>query len=109
MRALRAHNQDGPSTLTVDEDPEPAASADAVRIDVHAAGIGFVDALVTRGKYQIRQEPPFIPGMEVSGVIVEAPETSGLTVGQRVTAYMVAGGCAETCLLYTSPSPRDRS
>ena len=67
-----------------------------MRIDVHAAGVGFVDTLVTRGKYQVRQEPPFTPGMEVAGVVESAPPGSGLSVGQRVYASVPVGGCAET-------------
>ena len=97
MRALRAHDLNGPPGLRVDETPiPPRPNQDAVRIDVHAAGIGFVDTLVTRGKYQVRQEPPFTPGMEVAGVVASAPPGSGLTAGQRVYASVPVGGCAET-------------
>ena len=97
MRALRAHDLTGPPGLSVDEIPRPQRpDEDAVRIDVHAAGIGFVDTLVTRGKYQVRQEPPFTPGMEVAGVVQWAPSGSGFSVGQRVYASVTVGGCAET-------------
>ena len=97
MRALRAHGLIGPPGLWVDEIKVPTRPAeDAVRIDVHAAGVGFVDTLVTRGKYQVRQEPPFVPGMEVAGVVADAPEGSGLHVGQRVIGSVPVGGCAET-------------
>ena len=97
MRALRAHDLTGPPGLWVDEIPiPPRPDQDAVRIDVHAAGIGFVDTLVTRGKYQVRQEPPFTPGMEVAGVVESAPPGSGFRVGQRVYASVPVGGCAET-------------
>src|SRR6478735_8798581 len=97
MRALRAHSLDGPSALAIDDltDPE-APGAGMVRIGVHAAGIGFVDTLVTRGLYQVRQEPPFTPGMEVAGVVESAPPGSGLSAGQRVYASVPVGGCAET-------------
>ena len=78
MRAMRVLALTGPGALRVDEVAEPSRrSGDAVRIAVHAAGIGFVDTLVARGKYQVRQEPPFTPGMEVSGVIVEVPDSLG--------------------------------
>ena len=97
MRALRAHDLTGPPGLWVDEMPiPPRPDENAVRIDVHAAGVGFVDTLVTRGKYQVRQDPPFVPGMEVAGVVAEAPDGSGLRVGQRVYASLPVGGCAET-------------
>jgi NADPH2:quinone reductase len=97
MRALRAHDLTGPPGLWVEQIPTPAPpDQDAVRIDVHAAGVGFVDTLVTRGLYQVRQEPPFTPGMEVAGVVADAPDGSGLRVGQRVYASLPVGGCAET-------------
>lgn len=97
MRALRAHALTGPSALSVDEVADPSAPADGmVRIEVHAAGIGFVDTLVTRGLYQVRQEPPFIPGLEVAGLVEAAPAHSGLAVGDRVYASLPVGGCADT-------------
>src|SRR5689334_17155430 len=100
MRALRAQSLDGPAALTVDEVPDPATPTDgadhSVRIGVHAAGVGFVDTLVTRGLYQVRQEPPFTPGMEVAGVVEFAPAYSGLNVGDRVYASLPVGGCADT-------------
>jgi NADPH2:quinone reductase len=75
MRALRAHGLIGRPSSWVDEIPVPARPAeDAVRIDVHAAGVGFVDTPATRGKYQVRQDPPFVPGMEVAGVVADAPD-----------------------------------
>lgn len=97
MRALRAHHLTGPPGLWVEKIPVPDRPDEAaVRIDVHAAGVGFVDTLVTRGLYQVRQEPPFTPGMEVAGVVESAPPGSGLSAGQRVYASVPVGGCAET-------------
>ncbi|MGS0684471.1 NADPH:quinone oxidoreductase family protein [Nakamurella sp. GG22] len=96
MRALRVHDLMGPPGLWVDQTPiPPRPDQTAVRIAVDAAGIGFVDTLVARGKYQVRQEPPYIPGMEVAGVVESAPPGSGFAVGQRVYASVPDGGCAE--------------
>ncbi len=113
MRALRAHALTGPSALSVDEVADPSAPADGmVRIGVRAAGVGFVDTLVTRGLYQVRQEPPFIPGLEVAGLVEAAPAHSGLAVGDRVYASLPAGGCADTVwadehLVAALPDPLD--
>src|SRR6478735_10041227 len=97
MLALRAHSLDGPAALAVDEIPAPEApGAGMVRIGVHAAGVGFVDTLVTRGLYQVRQEPPFTPGMEVAGVVESAPAYTGRNVGDRVYASLPVSGCGET-------------
>ena len=42
-------------------------------VDVGAAGVSFPDLLLMRGEYQLRLDPPFVPGMEVA--VVVRPET----------------------------------
>lgn len=96
MRAVRCHELTGPSGLRVDEVPEPAAGDGEVLIDVRAAGVNFPDVLVTRGKYQFRSEPPFVPGGEVAGVVAAVGAgVSTLAVGDRVAATMLHGAFAE--------------
>jgi NADPH:quinone reductase len=53
--------------LTVEEGPEPDVVPGQVLVDVEAAGANFVDALIVQGRYQIRPQLPFTPGMEVAG------------------------------------------
>jgi NADPH:quinone reductase len=67
-----------------------------VGIDVHAAGVGFDDALVTRGQVSGATGSAVCPGMEVAGVVADAPDGSGLRIGQRVIGSVPVGGCAET-------------
>ena len=43
-----------------------------VRIKVKACGINFPDKLMVEGKYQLKPSLPFIPGMELSGIISES-------------------------------------
>ena len=43
----------------------------SVRLKVHAAGVNFADVLTIKGRYQERPRPPFSPGLEVSGEIIE--------------------------------------
>jgi NADPH2:quinone reductase len=96
MRAVRCHELTGPSSLRVDEIAGPVAGAGEVLIEVRAAGVNFPDVLVTRGKYQFKSDPPFVPGGEVAGVVaaVGAGVTS-LAVGDRVAATMLQGAFAE--------------
>ena len=68
---------------------------DNVVIDVRAAGVCFPDLLLTKGEYQLKLPPPFVPGMETAGVVRSAPDTSGFQVGERVSAFGVLGGYAE--------------
>lgn len=74
---------------------DDSASSNMVVIDVGAAGVCFPDLLLLRGEYQLRLEPPFTPGMEVAGTVRSAPEGSGFTPGQRVSAMTMLGGYAE--------------
>jgi NADPH2:quinone reductase len=67
----------------------------AVVIDVRAAGVCYPDLLMTRGEYQLKMEPPYVPGMEAAGVVRSAPPESGFEPGDRVSAFTMLGGYAE--------------
>ena len=100
MRALLLESETGPTGLRLADLDEPVAADGTVLIEVHAAGVGFVDHLICRGEYQIRPPLPFVPGLEVSGVVRSAPEGSGFRAGMRVAAGTAFGGWAE---LVTAP------
>jgi NADPH2:quinone reductase len=95
MKALVAQELSGPSGLAYTDVEDPADGDDVVVVDVGAAGVSFPDLLLLRGEYQLRLEPPFIPGMEVAGVVRSAPYESDFTPGQRVTALSMLGGWAQ--------------
>jgi NADPH:quinone reductase len=96
VKALVAQALTGTSGLAyVDVEDPVDPSGGAVIIDVGAAGVCFPDLLLLRGEYQLRLEPPFIPGMEVAGTVRSAPEGSGFVPGQRVSALSMIGGYAE--------------
>jgi NADPH2:quinone reductase len=93
MRAAQVTRLEGPDAVEVTEVPEPAARG--VVVDVAAAGVCFPDVLLTRGEYQMRPDPPFVPGSEVAGRVRSAPPGSGFVEGDRVAAFPVLGGFAE--------------
>jgi NADPH:quinone reductase len=68
---------------------------DTIIVDVRAAGVCFPDLLLSKGEYQLKLPPPFIPGVEAAGVVHWAPEESEFKVGDRVSAFGVLGGYAE--------------
>ncbi|MFN5512820.1 MAG: NADPH:quinone oxidoreductase family protein [Burkholderiales bacterium] len=73
--------------------PEPAH--DEVLIEVGACGIGYVDALIALGRYQVRPAPPHTPGSEIAGrVRAVGRSVHGLSVGDRVLGT-AQGGFAE--------------
>jgi NADPH2:quinone reductase len=95
VRALLLESETGPSGLRLADVDEPVAADGTVLLEVHAAGVGFVDHLICRGEYQIRPPLPFVPGLEVAGVVRSAPEGSGFKPGMRVAAGTAFGGWAE--------------
>jgi NADPH:quinone reductase len=98
MRAARVMRLEGPDAIEVSEIDEP--SGDGVVVDVHAAGVAFPDALLSRGLYQYKLEPPFVVGAEIAGVVRSAPADSHVRPGDRVTGLtMIGGGMAETAIL----------
>ncbi len=96
MRALVVHDLTGPSGVRAGDIDPPEPRDGAVRVAVHAAGLGFVDTLLARGRYQLRLPLPFIVGLEFSGVVEQAPTGSGFHQGQAVVGHVVGGACAET-------------
>jgi NADPH2:quinone reductase len=97
MRAVRVTELGGPESIQVVEIDEP--SDDGVVVDVHAAGVAFPDALLTRGLYQYRPELPFTLGAELAGVVRSAPEGAGVKPGDRVVGRTMSGGAmAETAV-----------
>jgi NADPH2:quinone reductase len=96
MRAVRVQELSGPKAIRVDEVPDPKPTDGEVLVDVRAAGVNFPDVLLSYGKYQLKFEPPFIPGIEAAGVVsaVGAGVTE-LKVGDRVASTTVGAAFAE--------------
>src|SRR6202163_4670705 len=71
-----------------------------VRVAVHAAGINFPDILMAAGEYQLKPEPPFTPGMEAAGEVIEVADgVVGSAVGDRVIVRMRHGGYADEAVV----------
>ncbi|MEO1039417.1 MAG: NADPH:quinone oxidoreductase family protein [Pseudomonadota bacterium] len=96
MRALVCKEFAPYDQLTVEEVPEPALVDGMVMIDVKAAGVNFPDILLVEGKYQMRPETPFVPGMEAAGIVSEVADgVQGVNVGDRVIVATMLGAFAE--------------
>jgi NADPH:quinone reductase len=103
MRALQVVEFGGPDAVVLADLPEPPASHPLARgnpvvIEVRAAGVTFADVLLSQGLYQMRPELPFVPGMEVAGVVRSAPDDVELRPGERVAAFTQLGGYAEVAI-----------
>jgi NADPH2:quinone reductase len=107
IRAVVLRSLTGADGLEVAEIDAPAGPNQVI-IEVHAAGIGFPDLLMTKGQYQFKPAPPFVPGVEVAGVVQQAPRSSGRRAGDRVVASTPMGAWSERVAahpLATMPIP----
>ena len=96
MRAIVCKALGDVGDLVFEEVPNSPLRAGSVRIAVEAAGVNFADTLIIAGKYQIRPTPPFSPGFEVAGRVLEcAAGVSRCRPGDRVMAVIEYGGFAE--------------
>ena len=74
--------------------PEPGPGE--VRIRVKATSVNYPDLLLCQGNYQLKLEPPFTPGMDISGEIDALGEgVVGFERGDSVVGGMRYGGFAE--------------
>ena len=96
MRAVLCREWGDVSSLTVD-DVQPSTHAPGeVRIAVHACGVNFADTLIIAGKYQVKPEFPFSPGLEVAGTVLDCgAAVTRCRPGDRVVAALDHGGFAE--------------
>ncbi|AYF98268.1 NADPH:quinone oxidoreductase family protein [Protaetiibacter intestinalis] len=77
--------------------PEPGPGE--VRIRTTAIALNFPDVLLCRGQYQVRPEPPFVPGVECCGVVTAVGAgVDAVAVGDRVVGSLI-GVLAEEAVL----------
>lgn len=69
------------TTVSTDALPE------GVRIAVHYSSVNFKDALASSANGRVARISPIIPGIDLSGTIVDGDEASGLAVGTPVIAH----------------------
>jgi len=99
-RQLRKQFQPLRSVLSLDTIPRPTLSKSHVLIQTHYAGVQYPDALQAQGLYQVQPNLPYIPGLDVSGVVLESSSPQ-FKAGDRVMATTTAqggtGAMAEIC------------
>ena len=95
MKACVVQRLSGPDGMVYTDVDDVNGGGNNVVIDVRAAGVCFPDLLLSKGEYQLKLPPPFVPGMEAAGVVRSAPKGSGFRSGDRVSAFGFLGGYAE--------------
>lgn len=98
MKAIQAGDLSSIDSYARVDLPIPAPGPGEVRIKVAACGVGYVDALVALGRYQVKPALPHIPGGEVAGWVDAVGDgVEGLAIGARVLAQ-VSGGFTQFAL-----------
>jgi NADPH2:quinone reductase len=96
MKAIVCKELGLPEQLVFEEVKLAPLLPNEVRIQVKAAGINFPDTLIIQGKYQLKATPPFTPGAEVAGLVVEVGDkVKHVRPGDAVAAMLATGGYAE--------------
>ena len=75
--------------------PDPIRKNDEVLIEVHAAAVNRADLMQKDGCYASPPDWPQWCGLEVSGIVLEAPANADLKPGDRVCALVGGGGYSE--------------
>ena len=110
MKAVRCHRYAGlddegkpvptpdplSGVLSLDEIPMLECEAGHVLVRTTYAGVQYPDALQAQGLYQHKPSLPYVPGMDVTGTVLETGAgVERVAVGDRVIAQMHIGGLAE--------------
>jgi NADPH:quinone reductase-like Zn-dependent oxidoreductase len=69
MRAMVVRRYGPPEVLELQQLPDPQPKPGEVLIRVKAIGVNFADLLQRMGLYPGAPKPPFIPGLEIAGVV----------------------------------------
>jgi NADPH:quinone reductase len=97
--ALLVQELGGIGSVELREWPDPTPAAGQAVVRVQGAGVGPWDAAMISGAYG-SPPLPFIPGLEVAGVVESVGDGVDVQPGDRVYANLgVAGGFAESALV----------
>jgi NADPH2:quinone reductase len=80
-------------------DPKIHPGSDDVLIEIHAAALNRADLMQRAGNYPPPPGWPEWMGLEVAGVVIEAPVSGRWKIGDRVCALLGGGGYAEKCVV----------
>src|SRR5512141_1904704 len=100
MKAVEIIRPGGPEMLRVADRFDPQIHPGEALVRVAAAGVNRPDVMQRMGKCPPPQGITDIPGLEISGTILEVNDPSGTSrfhAGDQVCALLAGGGYAELC------------
>ena len=96
MKSVVVTKLGGPEVLQVMEQPVPEPGLGQVRIRVAATSLNFADVKARQGQYHNAGQPPFVPGLDVAGIIdAVGTGVTSFVRGQRVIAFPSTGSYCE--------------
>jgi synaptic vesicle membrane protein VAT-1 len=101
MRALVVRRYGPPNVFELQQLPDPQPKAGEVLIRVKTIGVNFADLMQRMGIYPGSPKPPFVPGLEIAGVVEKIAEGGKpvegepLRPGDAVMAFPEFGAYAE--------------
>ena len=101
MRAMVVRRYGPPEVFESRDVPDPQPNAGEVLIRVKAVGVNFADLLQRMGIYPGTPKPPFVPGLEIAGVVEKSAnggkpaENQSLKTGDAVAALTHSNAYAE--------------
>ncbi|MGN6689713.1 MAG: NADPH:quinone oxidoreductase family protein [Sphingopyxis sp.] len=105
MKAFQGRRLGTVEDFSLEERGIEAPGAGEILLTVEATSLGFVDALVMRGLYQVQPPLPFTPGGEIVGRVEALGEgVAGFTPGQRIASWQFGGGLAEQAIVEAAKS-----
>ncbi len=100
MKAIVCNNFGPIQNIEYKDVKKPIIQDKSVIINVKSVGVNFPDGLLVQGKYQLKPETPFIPGMEVAGEIIRVGSSvKNFQIGDRVAALSQLSGYAEQAVV----------
>ena len=100
MKAIVCKNFGPIQDIEYKDVKKPIIQDKSVIINVKSVGVNFPDGLLVQGKYQLKPETPFIPGMEVAGeIITVGSSVKNFQIGDRVAALSQLSGYAEQAVV----------
>jgi propanol-preferring alcohol dehydrogenase len=83
--------------LSIESVPFAELAAGQVRVSVEASGLCHTDIHAAHGDWPVKPTPPFVPGHEGVGIVVEtAPDVAEVAAGDRVAMPWLGYACG-TC------------
>ena len=96
MKAIVCHAFGPVEDLDYCDQPDPVAPDRGVVIRAQAIGVNYPDGLMVQGLYQMKPDTPFVPGMEMAGIVESVgASATRFEPGDRVAVFSSLGGYAE--------------